>query len=161
MSVTTGASRCGIPSYTESSSIFGSIMIMRTSLGLALYKRLSTIALTATDLPEPVVPATSRCGILARSTTTGLPPMSLPSASASADFIWSYLSERRISDRYTICLRVLGISSPITFLPGITSTTRTLTTDRPRAMSLSRLDTCEPRTPGAGSISNRVITGPG
>lgn len=87
MSVTTGANRCGMPSYTESSSIFGSIMIIRTSLGLALYSRLSTIAFTATDLPEPVVPATSRCGILARSTTTGLPPISLPSAKASGDFI--------------------------------------------------------------------------
>ena len=30
MSVTTGASRCGMPSYTESSSIFGSIMMRRT-----------------------------------------------------------------------------------------------------------------------------------
>ena len=37
----------------------------------------------ATDLPEPVVPATSRCGILARSTMTGSPPMVLPSAMAS------------------------------------------------------------------------------
>ena len=36
------------------------------------------IALTPTDLPEPVVPATSKWGILARSTTTGLPAMSLP-----------------------------------------------------------------------------------
>ena len=37
----------------------------------------------ATDLPEPVVPATSRCGILARSAITGSPPMVLPSATAS------------------------------------------------------------------------------
>jgi hypothetical protein len=36
--------------------------------------------LIATDLPEPVVPATSRCGIFARSATIGLPVMSLPSA---------------------------------------------------------------------------------
>ena len=39
--------------------------------------------LTATDLPEPVVPATSRCGILARLTLTGAPLMSLPSATCS------------------------------------------------------------------------------
>ena len=38
-----------------------------------------------TDLPEPVVPATSRCGMRARSATTGWPPMSLPSASASGE----------------------------------------------------------------------------
>ena len=31
-----------------------------------------------TDLPEPVVPATSRCGMRARSTITGSPPMVLP-----------------------------------------------------------------------------------
>ncbi len=36
------------------------------------------MALMPTDLPEPVVPATSTCGILARSATTGLPSMSLP-----------------------------------------------------------------------------------
>ena len=74
-----------MPSYTDSSSIFGSIMIIRTCSGVALYTRLSTIALMPTDLPEPVVPAISRCGMRARSATTGTPPMSLPSASASGE----------------------------------------------------------------------------
>ncbi len=46
----------------------------------ALYKRLNIMALSATDLPEPVVPATSKCGILARFATTGRPEMLLPSA---------------------------------------------------------------------------------
>src|SRR5690349_15634589 len=50
MSVTTGASRCGIFSYTESSSILGSIMIVRTSAGEALNSSDNTIALSATDL---------------------------------------------------------------------------------------------------------------
>lgn len=40
-----------------------------------------------TDLPEPVVPATSKCGILARSATTGLPAMSLPSAMVSTEWL--------------------------------------------------------------------------
>ncbi len=119
------------------------------------------MALSATDLPEPVVPATSRCGMRPRSTTTGRPPMSLPSASDSGEDALSYSFERRISDRYTVSRLALGISSPITVLPGITSTTRTLTTDRPRAMSLSRLLIWLPRMPGAGCISKRVITGPG
>ena len=44
--------------------------------GGALYSKLSSMALIATDLPEPVVPATSRCGILFRFATTGLPPIS-------------------------------------------------------------------------------------
>ena len=39
-----------------------------------------SIALIPTDFPDPVVPATSKCGILARSTITGLPNMSFPSA---------------------------------------------------------------------------------
>ena len=37
----------------------------------------------ATDLPEPVVPATSRCGIFASSAMTGSPPIVLPRQSAS------------------------------------------------------------------------------
>ena len=41
------------------------------------------MVLMATDLPEPVVPATRRCGMRARSTMTGSPPMVLPSAMAS------------------------------------------------------------------------------
>ncbi len=36
------------------------------------------MALMATDLPEPVVPAISKCGMRARSATIGTPPMSLP-----------------------------------------------------------------------------------
>ena len=39
MSVTTGASRCGMPSYTESSSIFGSIMIMPHMFGRRLVEQ--------------------------------------------------------------------------------------------------------------------------
>ena len=40
----------------------------------------SNIALTPTDLPAPVVPATNRCGILVKSKTTGIPEMSFPKA---------------------------------------------------------------------------------
>ena len=42
----------------------------RTGLA-ALYKILRSMALRPTDFPEPVVPATSRCGIFPRSTMTG------------------------------------------------------------------------------------------
>ena len=45
------------------------------------------IALMATDLPAPVEPAISRCGILARSAVTMRPLMSLPIASVSRDFV--------------------------------------------------------------------------
>ena len=89
MSVTTGASKCGMPSYTESSSIFGSTSISRTSLGVDLYSNDRIIALIATDLPEPVVPATSKCGIRARSAHTGMPEMSLPSAIANGEVMFA------------------------------------------------------------------------
>ena len=46
-------------------------------------------------------------------------------------------------------------------LPGTVSTTRMLTTDSARARSFIRLTICAPLTPIAGSISKRVITGPG
>ena len=41
------------------------------------------MVLIATDLPEPVVPAISRCGMRARSAITGSPPMVLPRHSGS------------------------------------------------------------------------------
>ena len=41
------------------------------------------MVLMATDLPEPVVPAISRCGMRARSTSTGSPPIDLPRQSGS------------------------------------------------------------------------------
>ena len=65
----------------------------------ALYSNESTIALTATDLPDPVVPATSKCGMRARSATMGLPAMSLPSAKVSGLADLSYSFERSSSDR--------------------------------------------------------------
>ena len=40
--------------------------------------------LTVQDIPEPVAPAMSRCGILARSATTTFPSRSLPNAMGSA-----------------------------------------------------------------------------
>ena len=73
-----------------------------------------------TDLPDPVAPATSTCGIFARLARTVLPSTSLPSpttigwCSASAD------GERRMSPRLTISLSAFGISTPIADLPGIT-----------------------------------------
>ena len=38
-----------------------------------------------TDLPEPVVPATNKCGMRARSATVGMPAMSLPRANVSGE----------------------------------------------------------------------------
>ena len=80
MSVTTGASKWGRLSKGASSTTFGSIRIKRTCSGGLLYSSDRIIELICTDLPAPVVPATSRCGISAKSATKGSPAMSLPSA---------------------------------------------------------------------------------
>ena len=143
------------------SSILGSTMMKRTSSGVAFNSMLSIMALTPTDLPEPVVPATSRCGIFARLATIGLPPMSLPNARVKADDeSWNTRAFNTSLSR-TISRSSFGISIPTTDLPGITSTTRTLRTARERARSFARLEILLTLTPGAGLISNRVITGPG
>ena len=60
-------------------------MMSRTSSGVARNRMLESIALTLTDLPVPVEPAISRCGIVARSLTNGSPWIVLPSASVSRD----------------------------------------------------------------------------
>ena len=43
------------------------------------------MAFSATDLPEPVVPATRMWGMRVMSAISGLPPMLLPSARVSGD----------------------------------------------------------------------------
>ena len=134
---------------------------MRTLLGSDLYNKLNISALIATDLPEPVVPATSTCGILAKSATTGLPAISLPMAMASGECISAYTWLPIISDKNTIWRFGLGISKPMQLLPGMVSTTRMLTTDKARAKSRAKLVIWLPLTPAAGSNSKRVITGPG
>ncbi len=56
----------------------GSTINIFTSVGVALYNMLITIAFIATLLPEPVAPATRRWGIFDKSATTGVPNISLP-----------------------------------------------------------------------------------
>ena len=59
-SVITGHNKCGIPSYVESSNIFGSIRINLHLSGLCLNIRDKIIVFIQTDFPEPVVPAIKR-----------------------------------------------------------------------------------------------------
>jgi hypothetical protein len=49
-----------------------------TWLGVRVIRIDSRMVLMQTDLPEPVVPAISRCGMRVRSSTIGLPATSLP-----------------------------------------------------------------------------------
>ncbi len=118
------------------------------------------MAFTPTDLPEPVVPAISRCGMRARSANTGAPEMSLPSASVSLPPCASHSAPASSSDKKTVSRLALGTSMPMTLRP-VTVAMRTATTERLRAMSSARPMTREERMPGAGSSSYKVTTGPG
>ena len=54
-------------------------------MGEACIRIEERIALTQPLLPEPVVPATSTCGIFARSVQTALPSIPLPSQATSGE----------------------------------------------------------------------------
>jgi len=56
--------------YGKSSTFFGSIITSFTCEGCFLYSKDMMMELIPTDLPCPVAPATSKCGILARSATS-------------------------------------------------------------------------------------------
>ncbi|CAM5713176.1 hypothetical protein STENM223S_09406 [Streptomyces tendae] len=60
-----GVIRCGMPSYAVSSTRLGSTRIIRTSSGVARIMTEVIRQLMQDDLPEPVAPATSMCGIFA------------------------------------------------------------------------------------------------
>jgi len=119
------------------------------------------IALSPTDLPEPVVPATNKWGIFDKSITTGNPPISFPRHMLNMEVFSSKVFDATTSLSLTISRSSFGISRPITDFPGMTSTIRTLIADNALARSLARFEILLTLTPGARSSSNRVITGPG
>ena len=100
-------------------------MIIRTSSGVARISSEVIIELMKLDLPEPVAPATSRCGILARLATTKPPSTSLPSPAVIGWWSLRAAGERSTSPRETISLSRLGISMPTADLPGIGERIRT------------------------------------
>ena len=118
------------------------------------------MVLIPTDLPEPVVPAISKCGMRARSAITGAPLISLPSAKGSLPGLRCQLSSPNISERNTVSRLALGISMPITLRPG-TVAMRTAIRLMDRAISSARPITRADLVPGAGSNSYSVTTGPG
>ena len=145
----------------DSSSTFGSIITIFSSDGVALNKRLEIILFKATLLPDPVAPATSRCGIFVMSVTIGLPEISFPSANGSLDFNALNCSDAIISLRNTSSLNWFGTSIPSVDLPCSGATMRTLPDFNASARSSDRFTILDSFTPGAGSNSYIVITGPG
>ena len=120
-----GVIRCGMPSYAVSSTRFGSTRIIRTSSGV---ERISTEVISELmqlDLPEPVAPAMSTCGILARLATTKPPSTSLPSPTTIGWWSWRAIGARSTSPRLTVSLSEFGISMPMADLPGIGDRIRT------------------------------------
>ncbi len=114
-----------MPSYPVSSTRFGSTMIIRTSSGVARISSEQIIELMKLDLPEPVAPATSRCGIFARLATTNPPSTSLPRPLTIGWLSLRADGARSTSPSDTISASGLGISTPIADLPGIGDRMRT------------------------------------
>ncbi|OPY86788.1 MAG: hypothetical protein A4E73_03857 [Syntrophaceae bacterium PtaU1.Bin231] len=149
-----------MPSYAESSRRLGSIMRNFTVSGAALKRILQIMALRDTLFPEPVVPAIRRCGILTRSARTGAPTMSSPRAMGSRKTDEAKFSLSRTSRRCTASRSKFGISMPMAALPGMGAMIRTLGAFRARARSSARFVIRLIFTPGAGSSSYIVMTGP-
>ena len=109
--------------------------------------------LRQTDLPEPVVPAISKCGIFAISVQVALPAMSFPSATLSLLFAFLKTEEDMISRKVTSDLCWFGISIPTADLFGIGASIRTPAEARFSAMSSARFVILLILTPGAGCSS--------
>ena len=113
-----------------------------------------------TDLPEPVVPATSRCGMRARSANTGVPAMFLPSASGSVASVARKTSElEQLAQDHLLAPRIRQLDAD-GVAAGITAT-RAQSAPIERAMSSASPMTRDDLMPRAGSNSYSVTTGPG
>ena len=159
ISVTTGHIRWGMSLNWLISTIFGSTRTSLSSLGFFVYRKLITIVFMQTDLPEPVVPAISTCGIFVRSPISGSPDASLPRNIGS--FIFSNDSRLRISSlRRTFSFVAFGTSMPTVSRPAMFGTMRMLTALSDRARSLDTALSAATFVPGASFTWYSVITGP-
>ena len=113
-----------------------------------------------TDLPEPVVPAMSRWGILAMLPTTQFPSMLLPRAMEVLDLALPNSEESMTSRRETVVTERLGTSMPTTEIFPVTAAIRTPEAPRLRAMSSAQPVSLFSRTPLSSSTSYRVTLGP-
>ena len=76
------------------------------------------MVLMQTDLPEPVLPAMSTCGISTRSAMIGWPYTSLPRAMGILALLLRHSSDSNMSRTMTLDLTELGTSTPTELLPG-------------------------------------------
>src|SRR6478735_5775129 len=117
-------------------------------------------ALTMTLLPEPVGPAISRCGILARSTALATPATSRPRANVSLDSDAVNSTSSRTRRSGTALKSLFGISMPTALLPGIGASIRSELAASAIARSSARPSMRLTLTSGAGWTSYWVTTGP-
>ena len=115
--------------------------------------------LTATDLPEPVEPATKRWGIRAKSKVRAEPSTAFPRG-ISRSLVGSVLDCSHNSRKETVAISELGTSIPTRDFPGIGASIRTSLAARAKAKSSARLEMRLTRTPTAGFTSYLVTEGP-
>ena len=139
-STITGVTRWGIRLNGVNSTRFGSTIIMRSWSGGWVSNKDATMELMHTLLPLPVEPAIIRWGKLARSITTGAPPVSWPMAIGrppeAATFLNGALSITSLS--ITRLGEGLGTSMPTRASPGTGASRRRYGVFRARARSFSR-----------------------
>ena len=97
---------------------------------------------------------------MAKSMTWASPVMSFPRTTGTACLRKAGCSVSINSLKLTMARSLLGTSIPTACLPGMGATIRTLDAARRRAMLSCKATILLSFTPGAGRISNMVITGP-
>ena len=130
------------------------------SLGLFRKSRLVRMSFIITDLPEPVCPATSKCGIRAKSAMTECPTMSFPMANVSAPFDSVHSRDWKIELNRTVAPFTFGTSIPTARLPGIGASMRMVVAARSSARLFSRAVILVSFTPVGGRSVYCVTRGP-
>lgn len=113
-----------------------------------------------TDLPEPVEPATKRCGIFVKSNTFGVPIISLPKAAHILASLFKFCGLSSTSLKVTLDIVGFGISIPIVLFPGIGAWIITSFAAKARAISLSIFKILLTFVAGGTVSSYSVTAGP-
>ena len=110
-----------------------------------------------TDLPDPVAPAISTCGILAISATTVFPPMSFPTAKDILEELFLNSGDSRRSRSMTALFSLFGTSIPTAAFPGIGASIRISAAARFSLISSARPTILLTLTPISGCNSQLTL----
>ena len=127
-------------------------------MGVLVYSTEQIRPLMQTDFPDPVVPATRRCGVLATSMTIESPVMVFPRTIG----ILKNLALRAgiITSKPMVSRFLFGTSTPMAGFPGIGARIRTSSTESSMAMFSEYDVTDETLMPLASVSSYSVNVGP-